>query len=39
LLEVFKKKCGGAGWLDNDPHFWTQPPTWGILPYRPTTLS
>ncbi len=18
------------GWLDNDPHFWTNPPTWGI---------
>ena len=17
-------------WLDNDPHFWTSPPTWGI---------
>lgn len=21
---------GGAGWIDNDPHFWTDPPTWGI---------
>ena len=27
---VQRSKCGGAGWLDNDPHFWTQPPTWGI---------
>jgi hypothetical protein len=27
---VSRSKCGGAGWLDNDPHFWTQPPTWGI---------
>ena len=27
---VRRSKCGGAGWLDNDPHFWTQPPTWGI---------
>jgi hypothetical protein len=23
--------CGrGKGWIDNDPHFWTLPPTWGI---------
>jgi hypothetical protein len=28
---VNHSKCGGGvGWLDNDPHFWTQPPTWGI---------
>jgi hypothetical protein len=27
---VNRSKCGGAGWLDNDPHFWSQPPTWGI---------
>src|SRR2546430_2431671 len=27
---VNRSKCGGNGWLDNDPHFWTQPPTWGI---------
>lgn len=28
---VSRSKCGGGkGWLDNDPHFWTQPPTWGI---------
>ena len=28
---VNRSKCGGGvGWLDNDPHFWTQPPTWGI---------
>lgn len=24
-------KCGGGkGWVDNDPHFWTGIPTWGI---------
>jgi hypothetical protein len=24
-------KCGrGRGWIDNDPHFWKNPPTWGI---------
>ncbi len=24
-------KCGGGNqWIDNDPHFWTSPPTWGI---------
>jgi hypothetical protein len=29
--KVNRSKCGGGvGWLDNDPHFWTQPPTWGI---------
>ena len=23
--------CGQKGsWVDNDPHFWTYPPTWGI---------
>jgi len=27
---VNSSKCGGVGWLDNDPHFWNQPPTWGI---------
>lgn len=28
---VNRNKCGGGvGWLDNDPHFWTWPPTWGI---------
>lgn len=28
---VDKGKCGrGKGWIDNDPHFWTSPPTWGI---------
>lgn len=28
---VQRNACGGGkGWIDNDPHFWTQPPTWGI---------
>lgn len=28
---VNRSKCGqGAAWIDNDPHFWTDPPTWGI---------
>jgi len=28
---VVKSKCGqGKDWIDNDPHFWTNPPTWGI---------
>ncbi len=28
---VNRAKCGGGvGWLDNDPHLWSQPPTWGI---------
>jgi hypothetical protein len=28
---VHRSKCGGGGgWLDNDPHFWKWPPTWGI---------
>lgn len=28
---VSRSKCGGGkGWMDNDPHFWEQPPTWGI---------
>lgn len=28
---VRRNTCGGGkGWVDNDPHFWTQPPTWGI---------
>ncbi|MGA9059291.1 MAG: hypothetical protein WB763_22590 [Terriglobia bacterium] len=28
---VNRNKCGGGvGWLDNDPHFWRPPPTWGI---------
>src|SRR6266849_4528686 len=31
-FETFDRgKCGrGKGWIDNDPHFWTSPPTWGI---------
>jgi len=27
---VVKSKCNPLGWLDNDPHFWESPPTWGI---------
>src|SRR5260370_29408948 len=28
---VNRSKCGrGRTWIDNDPHFWTSPPTWGI---------
>lgn len=28
---VRRNMCGGGkSWIDNDPHFWTQPPTWGI---------
>lgn len=28
---VRRTACGGGtGWIDNDPHFWTEPPTWGI---------
>jgi hypothetical protein len=28
---VNRSKCGqGGAWIDNDPHFWTKPPTWGI---------
>ena len=28
---VSRTRCGGGvGWIDNDPHFWTTPPTWGI---------
>ena len=28
---VIRSKCGRSKeWIDNDPHFWTQPPTWGI---------
>lgn len=28
---VRRSQCGcGREWIDNDPHFWTQPPTWGI---------
>src|SRR5207302_3597272 len=28
---VNRSKCGrGGSWVDNDPHFWTNPPTWGI---------
>ena len=28
---VRRSVCGGGkGWVDNDPHFWTSPPTWGI---------
>ena len=28
---VNRSECGrGKGWIDNDPHFWSNPPTWGI---------
>ena len=28
---VNRSTCGQKGsWIDNDPHFWTSPPTWGI---------
>ena len=28
---VNRSDCGrGKGWIDNDPHFWKDPPTWGI---------
>ena len=28
---VKRSVCGTSGsWIDNDPHFWTDPPTWGI---------
>ncbi|HXM64496.1 MAG TPA: hypothetical protein VN950_26785 [Terriglobales bacterium] len=28
---VNRSTCGQKGsWIDNDPHFWTDPPTWGI---------
>jgi hypothetical protein len=28
---VNRSKCGrGKAWIDNDPHFWSDPPTWGI---------
>jgi hypothetical protein len=28
---VNRSVCGQKGsWIDNDPHFWTLPPTWGI---------
>jgi len=28
---VSRSSCGQAGsWIDNYPHFWTDPPTWGI---------
>jgi hypothetical protein len=28
---VNRSMCGQRGsWVDNDPHFWTEPPTWGI---------
>jgi hypothetical protein len=28
---VNRSVCGRKGsWVDNDPHFWTNPPTWGI---------
>jgi hypothetical protein len=28
---VNRSKCGrGGSWIDNDPHFWTSPPTWSI---------
>jgi hypothetical protein len=29
---VRRTACGGdASWIDNDPHFWTQPPTWAFV--------
>src|SRR6266404_4701597 len=29
---VNRSACGQKGaWVDNDPHFWTTPPTWGIF--------
>ena len=28
---VNRSACGrGGAWVDNDPHFWSDPPTWGI---------
>lgn len=28
---VNRSNCGrGGAWIDNDPHFWSAPPTWGI---------
>jgi hypothetical protein len=28
---VNRSVCGQKGsWIDNDPHFWSSPPTWGI---------
>lgn len=31
FLNVNRSRCGQGGeWIDNDPHFWTDPPTWGI---------
>lgn len=28
---VNRSVCGqGGAWIDNDPHFWEAPPTWGI---------
>jgi hypothetical protein len=31
FTSVKRSECGDStDWLDNDPHFWTQPPTWGI---------
>jgi len=31
FLNVNRSACGQGGeWIDNDPHFWTHPPTWGI---------
>lgn len=28
---VRRSVCGGGKeWIDNDPHFWSAPPTWGI---------
>lgn len=28
---VNRSACGQRGsWIDNDPHYWTDPPTWGI---------
>jgi len=31
FVTVNRSICGQKGsWIDNDPHFWTGPPTWGI---------
>lgn len=27
---LVRSRCKQFGWLDNDPHFWESPPTWGI---------
>jgi hypothetical protein len=31
FLNVNRSNCGQSSeWIDNDPHFWSMPPTWGI---------